>query len=146
VLAKFVSGTMSAPYQKGYICYFGVGPNGTKSGATLAQQYGDVVVVQYTTTDVDGEYRAASQNYGGPGIKNLSGVGTKAQYWGGLNNEGSPQVFARTAGAFCLVQTRFNEATEVGLTSPGGSSVFAGADMPKVAAEVGGVCSALFGN
>ena len=144
-LATFVSGTMSSAYQKGDACYFGVGPNGTLSGATLAQQYGDVIVVQYTTSGVDGDFQAASQTYGGAGVQKLSGVGTEANYWGGENDEGTPQVWARTASAFCVVQTHLNAASEVGLSKPSGSAVIAKADMPKLAAEFGSVCSALFG-
>ena len=144
-LAAFVPGTMSAPYQKGDACYFGVGPNGNLSGATLAQQYGDVVVVQYSTSDVDSQYQAAKDTYGGSGVQKLSGVGTEANYWGGVNDEGTPQVWARTANAFCVVQTHLNTAAEVGLAKPSGSAVISKADMPKLAGEFGSVCSALFG-
>lgn len=145
-LASFVSGTMSSPYQKGDDCYFGVGPNGTLSGATLAQQYGDVIVVQFGTTDVDSNFTAAQQTYGsGSGVENLSGVGTEAHYWGGLNDEATPQVWARTSGAYCIIQTHINSAAEVGLSSPAGSAVIAKLDMPGLAAKFGGVCSALFG-
>jgi hypothetical protein len=145
-LATFVTGTMSSPYQKGTDCYFGVGPNGTLSGATLAQQYGDVILVQYGTSGADSQMAAANQVYGGgKGVEQLSGVGTEAHYWGGLNDEGSPQVWARTSGAWCIIQSHLNSATEVGLTAPGGSAVIAKADMPGLGAKFGSVCTALFG-
>ena len=140
-LAKFVTGAMSAPYQKGDTCFFGVGPNGAATGSALAGLYGDVVHVQLTTSDAASQYQAATVAYSGS--KPLSGVGTQAQYYDGGN--GNPQVSARTDSAFCLVQTYFNAASEVGLTKPTDARTIAAADVPKLAAEIGSVCTALFG-
>lgn len=140
-LAKVVTGTLSAPYQKGDTCYFGVGPNGTKSGSALAGLYGDSANVRYTTTAVASEYQGAKVAYSGS--KPLTGVGTEAAYYDGGN--GNPQVIAHTSGGFCDVQTSFNDATEVGLKKPSGSRTIAEADVPKLAADLGAVCTALFG-
>ena len=141
-LAKVVTGGLSAPYQKDDVCYFGVGPNGSKSGASLAQIFADSVNVRYITSDVDSQYQGAKLAYGGSTA--LSGVGTEAQYYDGGN--GNPQVFARTSTAFCDVQTNFNDASEVGLTAPAGSRTIAAADVPKLASSIGAVCSKLFGS
>jgi hypothetical protein len=141
-LAKVVTGSLSAPYQKDNVCYFGVGSNGSQSGSALAKLYADSVYVGYTTSDVDSQYQAAAAAYSGS--KKLSGVGTEAQYYDGGN--GNPQVVAKTSGALCTVQTNFNDATEVGLSKPTDSRTIAAADVPKLASELGGVCSALFGS
>jgi hypothetical protein len=69
-------------------------------------------------------------------------VGTEARYYDGGN--GDPQIFARTSNAFCDVQTFFNDASEVGLTKPSGSRTITAADVPKLASELGIVCTALF--
>ena len=140
-LAKVVTAALSAPFEKNNVCYFGVGPNGSQSGSALAQLYGDSVFVGYSTSDVDSQYQAAAAAYSGS--KKLSGVGTQAQYYDGGN--GNPQVVARTSGALCTVQTNFHDATEVGLSKPTDSRTIAAADVPKLAGELGGVCSALFG-
>jgi hypothetical protein len=140
-LAKVVTAMLSAPYEKKNVCYFGVGPNGGLSGSALSQLYGDSVFVGYSTSDVDSQYQAAVQAYSGS--KKLSGVGTEAVYYDGGN--GNPQVVARTSGGFCSVQTNFNDATEVGLSKPSGSRTIGAADVPKLASELGGVCTALFG-
>jgi hypothetical protein len=140
-LAKVVSGTMSAPYLKGTVCFFGVGPNASKTGAALAQDYSDSVTVSYvTTSDADTQYQGTILAYGGS--KPLSGVGSAARYHDGGN--GNPQVFAETSSSFCDIQTYFNDASEVGLTKPSGSRTIAAADVPKLASELGAVCTALF--
>ncbi len=138
-LAKFVT-SLSAPYQKGNVCNFGVGPNSTKSGAALGQLYGDTLNVRLVTSDIDSEYQGAKDSYSP--TTPLSGVGTEAEYHDGGN--GNPQVFARNATDFCDVQTSFNDASEVGLTKPSGSRTISAADVPKLASELGSVCSALF--
>lgn len=140
-LAKVVTATLSAPYQKGDTCYFGVGPNGGQSGAALAQNLSDSVFVRYSTSDPSGDYAGGKIAYSGS--KPLSGVGSEAVYYDGGN--GNPQVLAHTSGAFCSVQTNFNAASEVGLTKPSGSRTIAESDVPKLAADLGGVCTALFG-
>jgi hypothetical protein len=142
-LAKVVTSTLSQPYQRADVCNFGVGPNGNLSGAALGALYGDGVVVKYDASDADNSnYQAALDAYGG--AKSLSGVGTAAQYYDGGN--GDPQVFARTATAFCMVQTSFNDATEVGLSKPSGSRTIGASDVPALAAKLGAICTALFGN
>jgi hypothetical protein len=141
-LAKVVIATLSSGYLKGDVCYFGVGPNGTVSGSALAELYGDSVYVAYTTSDVDSQYQSAAAAYSGS--KKLGGVGSQAQYYDGGN--GNPQIVARTSGALCTVQTNFNSATEVGLSKPSDSRTIAAADVPKLASDLGGVCTALFGN
>jgi hypothetical protein len=140
-LAKVVTAALSAPFEKDNVCYFGVGSNASQSGSALAQLYGDSVFVGYSTSDVDSQYQAAAAAYSGS--KKLSGVGTQAQYYDGGN--GNPQVVARTSRALCTVQTNFNDATEVGLSKPTDSRTIATADVPKLAGELGGVCTALFG-
>jgi hypothetical protein len=140
-LAKVVTASLSAPYEKDNVCYFGVGPNGSQSGSALAQLYGDSVFVGYSTSDVASQYQAAAAAYSGS--KNLSGVGTQAEYYDGGN--GNPQVVARSSGALCTVQTNFNDAAEVGLSKPSDSRTIAAADVPKLASKLGGVCTALFG-
>jgi hypothetical protein len=146
VLAKFVTAPLSSPYQKGENCFFGVGPNGTKSGSVLAQQLVDSIIVKYTANDVNNDYQSAQLNYGGESnVGTLSGVGTKANYWGGLEGNSSPQVWARSGNAVCIVQTHI-KAAEVGLTSASASADVAKSDVPNLAAKVGGICAALFGN
>ncbi|HEX4444114.1 MAG TPA: hypothetical protein VHZ81_11125 [Galbitalea sp.] len=140
-LAKVVTGALSAPYQRADTCNFGVGPNGGLSGVALGALYGDGVVVKFDSPDTGSNYQAALDAYAGS--KSLSGVGTAAKYYDGGN--GDPQVFAKSATAFCLVQTSFNDATEVGLSKPGGSRTIAAADAPGLAAKLGAICSALFG-
>ncbi|MDP9027686.1 MAG: hypothetical protein M3N46_09015, partial [Actinomycetota bacterium] len=140
-LAKFVAGPLSAPYQKDETCYFGVGPNGSKTGTALMQIFGDSVNVRLVTTNVGDQYQAANIAYGGS--QPLAGVGSEAKFYDGGN--GNPQVFARTSKAFCDVQTNFNDASEVGLTKPSGSRTIAEVDVPKLASSVGAVCTALFG-
>jgi hypothetical protein len=140
-LAKVVTATLSAPYEKDSVCYFGVGPNGSQSGSALAQLYGDSVYVGYSTSDVDSQYQAAAAAYSGS--KTLGGVGTQAQYYDGGN--GNPQIVARTSGALCTVQTSFNNASEVGLSKPSDSRTIAASDVPRLASALGGVCTALFG-
>jgi hypothetical protein len=140
-LAKVVTAPLSAPYLKGDTCYFGVGPNGSQSGARLAQNLSDSVFVRYSTSDPAGDFSGGKIAYSGS--KTLSGVGSEAAYYDGGN--GNPQVLARTSNAFCSVQTNFNDASEVGLTKPSGSRTIAETDVPKLAADLGGVCTALFG-
>jgi hypothetical protein len=139
-LGKVVTRALSSPFQKDDKCYFGVGPNGTKAGADLAQLYSDSVVVRYTTTDVASEYQGGKIAYSGS--KPLNGVGTEAAYYDGGN--GNPQIVARSAAAFCSVQTFFNDASEVGLSKPAGARTIAEADVPKLASDLGAVCNALF--
>jgi hypothetical protein len=141
-LAKVVTASLSAPFEKDNVCYFGVGQNAGTSGSALTHLYGDSVFMGYSTSDVDSQYQAAAAAYSGS--KKLSGVGMQAQYYDGGN--GNPQVVARTSGALCSVQTNFNDATEVGLSKPTGSRTIAAVDVPKLADELGGVCSALFGS
>jgi hypothetical protein len=142
-LAKVVTGTLSQAYQRADTCNFGVGPNASLSGPALGALYSNAVVVKYDAADADNSnYQAALDAYAGS--KPLGGVGTAAQYYDGGN--GDPQVFARTATSFCMVQTTINDATQVGLSKPGGSRNIAAADVPKLAGELGGVCRALFGN
>jgi hypothetical protein len=142
-LAKVVTGSLSQAYQRADTCNFGVGPNASLSGPALGALYSNGVVVKYDAADADNSnYQAALDAYAGS--KPLSGVGTAAQYYDGGN--GDPQVFARTATSFCLVQTTINDATQVGLSKPSGSRNIAAADVPKLASELGGVCRALFGN
>jgi hypothetical protein len=142
-LAKVVTGSLSQPYQRADTCNFGVGPNASLSGPALGALYSNAVVVKFDAADADNSnYQAALDAYADS--KPLSGVGTAAQYYDGGN--GDPQVFARTATSFCLVQTTINDATQVGLSKPGGSRNIAAADVPKLASELGGVCTALFGN
>jgi hypothetical protein len=132
---------LSAPYQKGDTCYFGVGPHGSQTGAALAQNLSDSVFVRYSTSDPTGDYTGGKIAYSGS--KPLSGVGSEAVYYDGGN--GNPQVLAHTSSAFCSVQTNFNDASEVGLSKPTDSRTIAAADVPKLAADLGGVCTALFG-
>jgi hypothetical protein len=141
-LKKFVTGALSQPYQRGDTCHFGVGPNANLSGAALVALYGDAVVVKFDSPDTGDNYQAAIDAYGGS--KPLGGVGSEAQYYDGGN--GDPQVFAKSASAFCLVQTSFNDATEVGLSKPAAGRNIAEADVPGLAAKIGTVCSALFGS
>ena len=140
-LAKVVTGPLSAPYQRGDTCNFGVGPNGNLSGAALGALYGDGVVVKFDSPDTGSNYQASLDAYGG--AKSLSGVGTAAEYYDGGN--GDPQVFAKNATAYCLVQTSFNDATEVGLSKPGGSRTIGESDVVGLATKLGGICTALFG-
>jgi hypothetical protein len=118
-----------------------VGPNGGQSGAGLAQNLSDSVFVRYSTSDPTGDFTGGKMAYSGS--KPLAGVGSEAAYYDGGN--GNPQVLARTSRAFCSVQTYFNAASEVGLTKPSGSRTIAEADVPKLAADLGAVCTALFG-
>jgi hypothetical protein len=141
-LAKVVTASLSQPYQRGDTCNFGVGPNGNASGPALGALYGDSVVVKYDSPDTGSNYQAALDAYGGS--KSLGSVGTAAEYYDGGN--GDPQVFAKTATAFCLVQTSFNDATEVGLSKPSGARNIGAPDVAGLAAKIGAVCSALFGN
>jgi hypothetical protein len=139
-LAKVVVGSISAPYKRGKICYFGIGKNSGKHGAPLGLISNDVVQVAYKRTDVASLYRAAT---GLPGTKPLDRVGSAAEYWD--RSDGNAQVFARTSDAFCWVIPDFSSATEAGLDEQTGARIISKADVPVLAAKLGGVCTALFG-
>lgn len=129
---------VSSPYDGGSgSCWFGLGPNATKTGVAAETLDDDSLFVQlWPLADGAAEYQSESTK--GGAATPLPGVGDKASYRGSGDD-----VYVLKGNHFCHVSALLGNVSEVGLP-PNDVATIPEADYPKLATKLATICDDLF--